>query len=104
MGAFGLGVACALAFCPYSATIYFGLIDLCIGKGLWQGIGLMVVFSIMSVIPIFLLSWLLAYSITNVATMKNKVEIVNVWARRVAAVIFFLSGAWLCIEQVLDII
>ncbi len=69
---FLLGVVFALAFCPYSGVLYFGmLIPLTISS---SGLHLPVVFAIATGIPVILFAWLIAYTISGVGTLYKKIK------------------------------
>ncbi len=88
-----LGVIFALAFCPYSGVLYFGmLIPLAISSP--SGLYLPVVFAIATGIPVIIFAWLLAYTISGVGSLYNKLKIFEIWFRRVIAVLFIGTGLY----------
>jgi len=92
-GALLLGVIFALAFCPYSGVLYFGML---MPMVLSQPSGLLLLpdFAIATGLPVILLAYLLAFSIGGVARFYNKIKIFEVWFRRVVAVLFILTGLY----------
>lgn len=93
-GVLVLGIVFALAFCPYSGVLYFGaLIPLTIGSP--GGLYLPVVFAIATGIPVIIFAWFLAFSISKVGLMYNKVKTFEKWFRKVIALVFILAGVWL---------
>lgn len=87
--AFLMGVGFALAFCPYSGVLYFGiLIPLTIASP--SGLLLPPVFAIATGLPVIIIAWLLAYSIGNVGKFYNNMKTFQVWFKRTAAAIFIL--------------
>ncbi len=96
LGAFGLGLVFALAFCPYSGFIYFGmLMPLSIEQ---QSLLLVLIFSLATVLPVLLIAWALAYGVSSIATMQNRLNTIDVWVRRITAVLFIVVGLWICYE------
>lgn len=87
---FFLGVLFALAFCPYSGVLYFGmLIPLTISS---SGLHLPVVFAIATGIPVILFAWLIAYTVSGVGNLYKRVKSFEKWFRKVVAIIFIGIG------------
>ena len=60
-----LGVVFALAFCPYSGVLYFGiLIPMSIGSA--EGMILPVVYALATGIPVIIAAWLMAFAISRI--------------------------------------
>lgn len=92
-----LGIIFALAFCPYSGVLFFGmLLPMIINSQ--EGISLAISFSIATGIPVILFAWLIAYTISGVGTAYNKIKIFEKWFRKVIAVVFILIGIYYIIE------
>jgi sulfite exporter TauE/SafE len=88
-----LGIVFALAFCPYSGVLYFGmLIPMTISSA--GGLFLPVVFAGATGIPVIIFAWLLAFSVGKVGTVYNKVKSFEIWFRRVIAVLFIGVGIY----------
>jgi cytochrome c-type biogenesis protein len=88
-----LGVVFALAFCPYSGILFFGgLIPVSVSST--AGYSLPFVFAIATGLPVILFAWILAFSLSNVGKVYNRVKIFEFWFRKVAAVIFILVGLY----------
>jgi len=86
-----LGVVFALAFCPYSGVLYFGmLIPITISSP--SGLFLPFVFAIATGLPVIIVAYLLAFSISSLGGFYNKVKIFEKWFRRVIAVVFIIVG------------
>ena len=89
---FLLGMIFALAFCPYSGVLYFGmLIPLTISS---SGLHLPVVFAIATGIPVILFAWVIAYTLSGVGTLYKKVRSFEFWFRKVVAVVFIGLGVY----------
>ena len=89
---FLLGVIFALAFCPYSGVLYFGmLIPLTISS---SGLHLPVVYALATGIPVIIFAWLIAYTISGVGKLYKSIKAFEHWFRRVVAVIFIAIGIY----------
>ena len=103
LDAFLLGLLFALAFCPYSGVLYFGgLIPITIASP--SGLLLPPVFAIATGLPVIVIAWLLAYSVSNVGKFYNKMNIFQKWFKRIVAAVFIVVGiyyiiVWLCIYK-----
>jgi cytochrome c-type biogenesis protein len=88
-----LGILFALAFCPYSGILYFGmLIPMTIASA--SGLYLPAVFAIAAGIPVIIFAWLLAYTATGVGKLYNRLKTFEVWFRKVIAVLFIGTGVY----------
>ena len=88
-----LGMAFALAFCPYSGVLYFAmLIPMTISSA--SGLYLPVIFAIATGLPVILFAWLLAFAVGNVGKLYNHIKTFELWFRRVIAVLFILVGVY----------
>lgn len=88
-----LGILFALAFCPYSGVLYFGmLIPMTITSS--YGLLLPILFAIATGVPVILFAWLLAYTVSGVGTLYNKIKIFELWFRRVISVLFIGVGVY----------
>ena len=88
-----LGMIFALAFCPYSGVLYFGmLIPMTISSG--NAVVQPVVFAIATGIPVILFAWLIAYTLSSVGSFYNKIKTFEIWLRRVIAVLFIGVGIY----------
>jgi len=87
---FLLGVIFALAFCPYSGVLYFGmLVPLTIST---SGLHLPVVFAIATGIPVILFAWVIAYTIAGMGNLYKRIKSFEFWFRKVIAVLFIGIG------------
>ena len=88
-----LGILFALAFCPYSGVLYFGmLIPMTITHP--SGLYLPVVFALATGIPVVIFAWLLAYSVSGVGRLYQKIKVFEFWFRRIIAVVFIVTGIY----------
>lgn len=89
---FLLGVVFALAFCPYSGVLYFGmLIPLTISN---SALHLPVVFAIATGLPVIIFAWLIAYTISGIGSLYKKIKAFEFWFRKFVAVLFIGIGIY----------
>jgi cytochrome c-type biogenesis protein len=89
---FLLGLIFALAFCPYSGVLYFGmLIPLTVST---SGLHLPVVFAIATGIPVILFAWVIAYTISGMGNLYKRIQSFEFWFRKVVAVLFIGIGVY----------
>ena len=92
-GSFLLGAIFALAFCPYSGALFFGmLIPMTLAAD--AGLLLPVVFSIGTGIPVILFAVVIAYSIEKLGMYFNAITKVEKIMRIVAGLAFILTGLY----------
>lgn len=92
-GSFLLGVVFALAFCPYSGALYFGmLIPMTISSA--SGLYLPIVFATGTGLPVILFTYLLVYAAHRVSGVFNKITQVERVMRYVAGGVFILAGIY----------
>ena len=92
-----LGLVFALAFCPYSGVLYFGmLVPMTVGSA--SGLYLPMVFAIATGIPVIIIAWLLAYTVSGVGNVYNKMKTFELWFRRIIAVLFIAVGIYYIIR------
>lgn len=88
---FLLGVLFALAFCPYSGILFFGgLIPLSVASA--EGYVLPLIFAIATGLPVVMFAWILAYSLSGLSSIYNKIKSFEFWFRRVVAIVFIAVG------------
>lgn len=93
LGSFAIGVIFALAFCPYSGALYFGmLIPMTISSV--EGLYLPFVFAIGTGLPVLLFTYLLAFAAGSVGLFYNKIKNIEKWMRIVAGIVFVLTGIY----------
>jgi threonine/homoserine/homoserine lactone efflux protein len=92
-----LGMVFALAFCPYSGVLYFGmLVPLTVASA--SGLYLPFIFAIATGIPVIIFAWVLAYTISGLGGLYNKIKLFELWFRRIVAVIFIIVGVYYIIR------
>jgi cytochrome c biogenesis protein CcdA len=93
LGSFLIGVLFALAFCPYSGALYFGmLIPMAIAS--IDGLYLPIIFAFGTGIPVILFAYLLAFAAGSLGIFYNKIVKIEKWMRTIAGVVFVLTGIY----------
>jgi sulfite exporter TauE/SafE len=88
-----LGMLFALAFCPYSGVLYFGmLIPMTISSA--SGLYLPVVFAIATGIPVIIFAWLIAFTVSNIGKVYSKLKSFEIWFRRIVSLVFIIVGIY----------
>ena len=91
--AISLGMVFALAFCPYSGVLYFGmLVPLTLSSA--SGLYLPAVFAMATGIPVIILSWILAFSIGSLGRVYDKIKNFETGFRRIIATLFIVVGIY----------
>lgn len=93
VGSFFIGVIFALAFCPYSGALFFGiLIPMTISSV--DGLYLPIIFAFGTGLPVILFTYLLAFAAGNIGVFYTKITKVEKVMRYVAGVVFLLTGTY----------
>lgn len=93
LGVLLLGIVFALAFCPYSGVLYFGmLIPITVSSA--SGLYLPLVFAIATGLPVVFISWLIAFSLSSVGRFYQRIKAFEFWFRRIVAVLFIAAGIY----------
>ena len=93
LGSFLIGVVFALAFCPYSGALFFGiLIPMTIASA--DGLYLPIIFAFGTGLPVILFTYLLAFTAGKVGVFYNKITKIEKVMRTVAGVVFILTGLY----------
>jgi thiol:disulfide interchange protein len=93
IGTLLLGILFALAFCPYSAVLFFGmLIPLVVGST--EGLLLPPLFALGTGLPVIIFAFLLAFSVKKVGKAYNIMEKIEKIMRYGVATVFFFTGIY----------
>ena len=92
-----LGLIFALAFCPYSGVLYFGmLVPLTVSSA--SGLYLPIIFAVATGIPVILVAWVLAYTVSGIGNVYSRIKSFELWFRRIIAVLFIVVGIYYIIR------
>ena len=88
-----IGILFALAFCPYSGVLYFGmLMPMTVSSS--SGLLLPVLFAIATGIPVIIFDRVLAYTVAGIGKLYNGLKLFEKWFRRVVAILFIGIGIY----------
>ena len=88
-----LGFFFAITFCPYNAVLFFGmLIPLTITSIF--GLYLPLIYSVTSGLPVIIIAYLLAFSISGIGNFYNQIKVFQKWFNRIVALIFIAVGVY----------
>ncbi len=88
-----LGIVFALAFCPYSGILYFGmLMPITISSA--SGLFLPLFFAIATGIPVIIFAWLIAYSMNSIGKLYSNIKLFEKWFRKIIAILFIVTGVY----------
>jgi len=92
-----LGILFALAFCPYSGVLYFGmLVPMTVTSA--SGLILPVIFALATGIPVIIFAWFIAYAVSGIGTVYQRVKTFEIWFRRIVSVLFIAVGVYYVIR------
>jgi len=93
LGSFLLGIVFALAFCPISGVLFFGML---IPLSLKFSDALLIpsVFAFATGLPVIIFSLILVYSVSKIGRVMHKVQTFEKYTRYVAAIVFILVGLY----------
>lgn len=96
IGALVLGILFALAFCPSSGVLYFGmLIPMSVSAS--GGYFLPILFAIATALPVLLVAWVLAFSIQHIGEVYGKIQSFQKWLNIIIGIVFTLVGVYYCL-------
>ena len=100
LGGFLLGMLFALAFCPFSAVLYFGML---IPLALKTHDGLIIpsVFALATGLPVIISSILLVNGVSKLGNMVNKAQSIEKTVRRIVAVCFVAVGIYYILRLII---
>lgn len=88
-----LGIVFALAFCPYSGVLYFGmLIPMTVSSA--SGLILPPVFALATGLPVIIFAWIIAFSVGSVGKFYNGLKKFEFWFRRIISIVFIGVGIY----------
>ena len=96
MGSFALGAIFALAFCPFSAVLFFGML---IPLAVLAGDALVIpgIFAFATGIPVIIFSLILSLGVSRLGSAMDKVNLIDKWSRRIVSLVFIIIGIY-CIS------
>ena len=93
LGAFLLGVIFALAFCPFSAVLFFGML-IPLALKFSDGILIPSIFALATGLPVIIFAFILTFSVSKLGKVMNKVQTFEKYMRYIIAYVFILVGVY----------
>jgi cytochrome c-type biogenesis protein len=93
LGSFLLGALFALAFCPFSAVLFFGML---IPLALKYSDAFLIpsIFSLATGLPVIIFAFILAFSVSKLGKIMNKAQTFEKQMRYLIAIVFFIVGIY----------
>lgn len=91
LGAFLLGALFALAFCPYSGALFFGIL---VPMTFKSGLAIPVLFSVGTGLPVIFFAFVIAFSMEKLGIYFNAITKIEKAMRIVAGVTFIVTGLY----------
>lgn len=95
-GALLLGILFALAFCPSSGVLYFGML-IPMSATVSTGYLLPIIFAIATALPVILVAWILAFSAQQISTVYGKIQTVQKLMNVMVGCLFIIVGIYYCV-------
>ena len=92
-GSFVLGILFAMAFCPTSGLLYFGML-IPMSAEATGGYLLPLVFAIATALPVLVVAWVLAYSMQSLGKVMGKIAVFQKWFNSIIALLFIGVGIY----------
>lgn len=92
-GALLLGILFALAFCPTSGVLYFGML-MPMAAAQTGGYLLPIIFALATGLPVILVAWILAYSIAGLGRFYHRMQIFQKYMNIIIALLFIVVGIY----------
>ena len=97
--AFLLGILFALAFCPLSGLLYFGvLMPMVVASK--SGMLLLPVFAFAMSLPVVVIAYIIAYCVGEIGLFYDRVKAIERYSKYVMALIFISAGVYLLINNI----
>ncbi|MCJ7828096.1 aromatic aminobenezylarsenical efflux permease ArsG family transporter [Patescibacteria group bacterium] len=93
LGSFLLGCLFALAFCPYSGVLFFGILIPLVLKST-AALLLPLFFGLGTGLPVIIFSFLIAFSVKRIGQAFSIVQKIEKVSRKIVASIFILTGVY----------
>ncbi|MGL4228039.1 MAG: aromatic aminobenezylarsenical efflux permease ArsG family transporter [Tannerellaceae bacterium] len=92
-GALLLGILFSLAFCPSSGLFYFGML-MPLSAAETDGYLLPLVYAVATGLPVILIAWIIAYSLSGIGEFYKKMVVVQRWMNKSIALLFIGVGVY----------
>lgn len=92
-GALLLGILFAMAFCPTSGVLYFGML-IPLSVTYTAGWLLPVLYAVATAVPVLIVAWILAFSARQIGEFYGKMQAFQKWMNRIVGAIFLVIGIY----------
>ncbi len=92
-----LGILFALSLCPISAALFFGSVIPLVLK-FKSNIYLSVFYGAGTAIPVIISAFILAYGSHIAGKFFNRLNVIEIWLRKITGGIFILIGIYFCLK------
>jgi cytochrome c biogenesis protein CcdA len=92
-GSLLLGMLFAMAFCPTSGVLYFGML-IPMSAQATAGYLLPIVFALATGLPVIIVAWILAFSMAGVGKFYNRMKAFQKWFNLIVAILFILVAIY----------
>jgi cytochrome c-type biogenesis protein len=103
VGGFLLGMLFALAFCPFSAVLYFGML-IPLALKTHDGVIIPSVFAFATGLPVIISSILLVKGVSKLGSMVNKAQSIEKTVRKIVAACFIAVGVYYILRLIIPTI
>lgn len=97
IGNFIMGATFSLAFCPFSAVLFFGMLIPLVLK-FSDGVLIPAVFAFSTGLPVIIFSLILTYSASRIGKVFNKVQLFEKLMRRFVSIVLLILGIYYTIS------
>ena len=95
-GALLLWVLFAMAFCPTSGILYFGML-IPMSSTAPMGYLLPAVFALATALPVLIVAWVLAFSAGQIGKVYGQMQTIQRWLNVAVGILFLLIGIYYCV-------
>lgn len=92
-GSMLLGILFAMAFCPTSGLLYFGML-IPMSAQSTGGYLLPIVYALATGLPVILVAWILAFSVAGIGRFYDRMKVFQKWFNRIVATLFILVAVY----------
>jgi cytochrome c-type biogenesis protein len=103
LGSFPLGILFALAFCPVSASLFFGgLIPIAVKAQ--SGVGLPLIYGIGTALPVLLFAFLVAAGTGYINNIYHRITKIEFYTKKATGIIFVLVGIYYALAYIFELL
>jgi cytochrome c-type biogenesis protein len=92
-GSLTIGMLFAMAFCPTSGMLYFGML-IPLSAQSSAGYLLPIIYAVATGLPVIIIAWIIAFCLSEVGNFYNKMKIFQKWFNRFVASLFIIVGLY----------